>query len=165
MEPLFLALKAHINDYEKIQDDFNDIIKGRWAPPSNLHMTINYFGNQYSLDELLRNIPPFLKPVESFKLCGLGYFESNKILYANSEVHTLDVISSSIADALSLKQKPFVAHVTLMRVKEIKDKDAFKKALENYKDIELGSTETTFELMQSHIRHPGGAIYESIKKF
>lgn len=166
MKPLFLALKAKLNNYDKIQSDFSEVLKGRWVPEENLHITINYFGDQYSKDELLEKLPPLLSPVQPLQLSDLGYFKANKILYAKSEMGGLDSISSSIAQALSLKQtKEFIPHVTLMRIKSITDQKGFQKILEDYKDEELGSVATSLELMQSTIHHPGGAVYKTIKSF
>ena len=75
-------------------------------------------------------------------------------------------LSDSISKEFSLKQtKEFVPHVTLMRIKNIRDKEYFKKILESYKNEDLGSVETTLHLMESEIRHPGGAVYTSLKSF
>jgi len=52
-----------------------------------------------------------------------------------------------------------------MRIKKIEDIEAFKKMLKNYKGKSIGKLESRFELMQSHIIHPGGAKYESIRKY
>ncbi|MCK4974998.1 MAG: hypothetical protein KAR81_07075, partial [Sulfurimonas sp.] len=59
----------------------------------------------------------------------------------------------------------FIPHVTLMRIKNIIDKKAFKQMLNNYESKSIGVVESRFELMQSHIVHPGGARYESIRKY
>ena len=37
---LFLALPAILDDYEAIQSDFAEVLKGRWVPPENLHLTL-----------------------------------------------------------------------------------------------------------------------------
>ncbi|QOP42088.1 RNA 2',3'-cyclic phosphodiesterase [Sulfurimonas marina] len=166
MKPLFLALKAKLNDYEKIQSDFSKLIKGKWVPGDNLHITINYFGDKFTLEELLEKLPSLITPVPELQLSGLGYFEKNKILYIKSEVKGLTSLSEAISNEFSLPQtKEFIPHVTLMRIKSITDIKGFKEMIDNYKDEELGSVATTPELMQSEIRHPGGAVYTSLQSF
>ncbi len=111
-------------------------------------------------------LPPLITQIEPFKLSGLGYFKANKILYAKSETSELDTINASIANAFSLSQiKPFIPNATLMRVKTVEDKIAFEKILSEYENKEIETADTTFQLMQSHIKHPGGATYECAKRF
>ncbi|WP_304545772.1 2'-5' RNA ligase family protein [Sulfurimonas microaerophilic] len=166
MKPLFLALKAKLYDYDKIQSDFSGLLKGRWVAEENLHITLNYFGNKFTIEELLEKLPPLITPVPELHLSGLGYFEKNKILYIKSEVMGLASLSEAIAKEFSLPQtKEFIPHVTLMRVKSITDIEGFKQMVASYKDEELGSISTTPELMQSEIRHPGGAVYTSLQSF
>ncbi|MDH4944424.1 RNA 2',3'-cyclic phosphodiesterase [Sulfurimonas sp. C5] len=166
MKPLFLALKANLNNYENIQSDFANLLEGRWVPDENLHLTINYFGNKYSVEEILEKLPKLITPIPTQTLSGLDYFKTNKILYAKSTSMGIARLSDSISKKFSLKQtKEFVPHVTLMRIKNITDIDSFKEVLESYKNEDLGSVETTLHLMESEIRHPGGAVYTSIKSF
>ncbi|WP_373071249.1 2'-5' RNA ligase family protein [Sulfurimonas sp.] len=166
MKPLFLALRAKLNNYDKIQSDFSTLIQGKWVADENLHITINYFGDKYSKDELLQKLPPLIIPIQPLNLYGLGYFEKNNILYSKSEIGGLDNLSNLINKEFSLKQaKEFIPHVTLMRIKNITDRNGFQKMIDSYKNEELGSVETNLELMESEIRHPGGAVYSSIKKF
>ncbi|WP_345991720.1 hypothetical protein [Sulfurimonas sp. HSL-1716] len=165
MNPLFLSLKAQLNDYEKIQSDFGGLVTGRWTPIENLHVTVGFFANKFSIEELLERVPPLLVPINSFKLCGLDYFTSNKIFYAKSESSELTSLVASLNDAFSLGgTKQFTAHVTLMRVKSVENKAAFEKMLRSYDKKELGRVDNVFELIQSH-RHPNGANYECIKRF
>jgi 2'-5' RNA ligase len=166
MKRIFLALKAQIDDYDKLQSDFEGLIKGRWVPDENLHITVCYFGDAYSVDELLQKMPPLSGKIETLELNSLGYFEHNSILYAKIKSQKLDMIQSSISTIFSLaNSKPFIGHVTLMRIKKIEDKEAFKQTLNSYENKIIGRVESRFELMQSHIEHPGGARYESIRKY
>ena len=163
---LFLALKAQLYDYDKIKSDFSEVIEGRWIGRDNLHMTVAYFGDRYSVEELLEKLPFLIEPIEELKLDSIGYFKRNKILYAGAESLNLNRISSKIEDELFLNQsKPFVAHTTVMRVKNIKDENGFRNLLSSYRTIELGIVEPVFELINSQIEHPGGARYEILKRF
>jgi len=162
---MFLALRAHLYDYGKLKSDFEGIIEGRWTSKENLHATICYFGNAYRLDELLEKLPQAFKKVGPLTLNSLEYFSHNNILYAKPKGYELDALHSSVCDLFSLEQtKAFTPHVTLMRMKKINDKEAFKEMLKSYENRELGSTETTVELMQSNF-YPEGVKYATLKRF
>ncbi|MBE0514530.1 2'-5' RNA ligase family protein [Sulfurimonas sp.] len=162
---MFLALRAHLGDYDKLKHDFKEIIEGRWTSEENLHATICYYGNTYTVEELLQKLPLTFEKVEPLKLTSLSYFSHNNILFARPEGYKLDMLHSSLYTQFSLKETThFVPHVTLMRMKKINDKQAFKETLERYKNRKIGSTETTVELLQSHF-YPDGVKYETVKKF
>ena len=165
MNRLFLALKAQLHDYNAIQSDFLGSIKGRWVTNENLHMTICYFGDTYSVDELLEKLPRLVEEIEPLSLKSLGYFEHNNILYAKVKSRNLERLQESICSSFSLpKRKLFIPHITLVRIKDIHNKKAFKEMQKNYKDKKLGRVDTKLELIQSHLS-PNGARYESIKRF
>lgn len=165
MNPMFLALRAELNDYDKLKSDFKNIIEGRWTSGDNLHATICYFGNTYTVEELLEKLPSAFEKLEPLTLDSLEYFSHNNILYAKPRGYTLDALHSSICDLFSLEQtKAFTPHVTLMRMKKINDKRAFAELLKSYKNREIGTTGITVELMQSNF-YPSGVKYETIKKF
>jgi 2'-5' RNA ligase len=164
MGALFLALKVQLNDYEKLQSDFVGLIAGRWIASQNLHITVSYFGEKYSVSELLEKLPSLIVPIKALKLSALGYFESNKILYAKSESHELALLNALVGEAFSLGQtKPFLPHATLMRVKTVEDETAFREKLKYYENKEIGTVDTSFVLMRSHIKYPGGANYECLE--
>ena len=166
MKRKFLALWAQIDNYDKIKSDFDGLIKGRWVERKKLHVTVCFFGDTFSVNELLEKMPPLNDKIEQLELNSLGFFEHNNILYAKVNSQNLDMLQSSISGVFSLDEsEPFVAHVTLMRVKKIEDKQAFTEMLESYESKSIGLVEPRFELMQSHIVHPGGARYESIRKY
>ncbi len=49
MNPMFLALRAELNDYDKLKSDFKNIIEGRWTSGDNLHATICYFNKNINI--------------------------------------------------------------------------------------------------------------------
>ena len=166
MNRIFLALKAKLHDYDKLQSDFSEVIDGRWIPSENIHITISYFGDGYNVDELIEKLPILIEPIESLTLDSLGYFKQNKILYAAAKSIKLEKLNTSINNFFSLEQtKSFIPHATLMRVKSIKNDRLFREILSSYENRNLGILDTKFELMSSHIQHPGGAKYECIKRF
>ncbi|NOR56889.1 MAG: RNA 2',3'-cyclic phosphodiesterase [Sulfurimonas sp.] len=165
MNRLFLALRAQLNDYDQLQSDFLASIKGRWVADENLHITMCYFGDTFDVDELLERLPPLLEVLKTIPLESLGYFEHNNILYAKAKSRTLETLQASICASLSLSNTQlFIPHVTLIRIKDIHNKKAFKQMLKNYKNKTIGELDTCFELINSHL-YSSGASYESIKRF
>ena len=109
MNRLFLALKAQLHDYNAIKSDFLGSIKGRWVTNENLHMTICYFGDTYSVDELLEKLPRLVEEIEPLSLKSLGYFLHNYILYAKVKSRNLERLQESICSSFSLpKRKLFI---------------------------------------------------------
>ena len=165
MKRLFLALRAELNDYDNILLDFSNLLEGRWAVEKNLHATVCFFGDAYSIEELLYRLPPLIEEIEPFELISLGYFERNDILYAKMQSTKLEILQASICSSFSLlNHQPFTTHVTLARVKDIYDKKVFKDMLNSYENKTLGKLNARFELMHSHLE-PQGAKYKSIKRF
>ena len=165
MNRLFLALKAQLHDYHKLQTGFRGVINGRWVAKENLHITVCYFGDNYSIDELLEKLPTVVEKVEPLSIKSLGYFEHNNILYAKVQSKKLETLQASISDSfLQENTKLFIPHITLIRNKDIHNKKAFKHILKNYKNETIGTTDTAMELINSHI-HSDGARYECIKRF
>ena len=165
MNRLFLAIRAQLHDYSSLQSDFLGSTKGRWVASENLHLTMCYFGDTYSIDDLLKILSVVVEEVEPLTLTSLGYFEHNKILYAKVKSKKLERLQSSISSLFSLpNEKLFIPHVTLMRIKDIHNKNAFKQILENYKDKTIGRLDTRLELINSHLS-PDGVEYESVKRF
>ena len=164
MNRLFLALKVHLDNYKTIKSDFANTLTGKWTPEENLHITICYFGNTCSVEELLSRLPLFIKSIPPLKLESLDYFMHNKILYAKTTSKELQQIHVNICRLFNIKQiKSFIPHATLMRVKKINDVKKFQQLMSTYKEKYLGSVDTSFQLMQSHL-YPDGAKYECIAK-
>ncbi|MGB5965697.1 MAG: RNA 2',3'-cyclic phosphodiesterase [Sulfurimonadaceae bacterium] len=162
---LFLALPAIIDDYESIQNDFSDVISGRWTPPENLHLTLSFYGNQFDQDELVQQLSTLKFDVTPSIISGLGYFKRNRILYANVENPALASVYKTLNTLFDLPvTREFIPHMTLMRIKKIVDEDTFYDQLDIYKDREIGSLGSSLELMQSEL-HSDGAKYSLIKRF
>lgn len=160
---LFLSLKGTIDDYQMIQGDFSDVIKGRWTPPENLHLTLSFYGNKFTVDEVLERLSSVELTLAPSLLKGVGYFKRRHILYANVENPALESLYQTLNTLFELPVRhPFVAHVTLMRVKEVLDAEGLERCLERYKEKTIGTLENTPQLMQSEL-HSEGPRYSLVK--
>lgn len=165
MNRLFLALPVTLFDYQSLQDDFADIIQGKWIPPQNLHLTLNFFGNTFEEAFLKEAISVLDLKSKSSDLKGLSILKHNNILYAQTLNDSLYNLHTQIQEAFMLPQEQeFIAHVTLMRIKKIRHHDLFERRLQSYNEKIIGTLHPKIQLIQSQIT-PTGAKYTLLKEF
>jgi len=152
----------------KVGKEFNFI--GKHVERENLHLTLKFFGdikekNLGELREKLRKIKfnGFLARME-----GIGIFPSEmmmRVLWAGVEPRDkMKELYEVIERSLGNKPERFESHITIARIKSIKDK---KKFLEKMKSINFCSSEFEvkgFVLKKSTLT-PIGPIYEDIERF
>ena len=153
---LFIATPVTLPIYGAIKNDLSKYIKGKWVEGWNLHLTHKFIGedepDKYKETEL--NVPK-----TKLKINGIGMFE-DKILYLKVDVD--DSINKQINEKFNLKNdKPFVPHITLCRIKELKD--GYKDALKKWENI---SFEVDLEVyLYKSTLTKRGPIYEKIYKY
>lgn len=156
--------------FNELQKQFLDL--GSYSMPKSFHLTFKFLGEV--TDSKTEEIKTLLGKVKfsrfKLSLSSFGVFPNPdyvRVLWIGLEpkeqVMLLQKqIDSKLANLFPL-DKRFHPHVTLARVKNIKDKKAFcdmlKKSVEP-KTIELHS----FELIKS-VLTPAGPIYETIATF
>ncbi len=153
---LFIATPVTLPIYGAIKNDLSQYIKGKWVEGWNLHLTHKFIGedepDKYKDTEL--NVPK-----SKLKINGIGMF-GDKILYL--KVDADDSINKQINEKFNLKNdKPFVPHITLCRIKELKD--GYKDALKKWENI---SFEVDLEVyLYKSTLTKRGPIYEKIYKY
>lgn len=165
MDRLFLAMPVTLFDYEALQSDFEDLIEGRWIPPQNLHLTLQFFAGMFEKEFLIEELSKLDLQAQSSELTGLGLLKNNKILYAGTENPSLTSLNEKIQNAFGLYDKhPFIPHITLMRIKKIHHYTLLEQKINAYEQKPLGRLHTEISLMQS-LQTPEGVRYSCIKKF
>ena len=165
MKRLFLALRVRLYDYDSLKFDFSNIIEGKWTRDENLHVTICYFGDLYTKEEILDKMPLHVREIEPLSLSSIGFFSHNNILYAKPQGYSTDILHSSVCSLFVTKEKKaFIPHATLMRIKKINDTKTFKDKMDKYENKEIGIIEPTLRLMQSRPQS-GGVKYVCLKEF
>lgn len=164
---LFVAidLSDDIRDYLfDLEKNLNHDAKIRWVAKKNLHLTLKFLG--YMDDSRIDDVKKRLKEVKfrrfSVALNKLGWFPGG----SNISVLWIDVkpgeeviklqkeVDSNLLDMFSSEQR-FYSHLTLGRVKNIKNKQAFLKRLQNVDIKKIGFEVKEFSLIRSQLTRDG----------
>ena len=152
---LFIATPVTLPIYGAIKNDLSEYIKGKWVEGWNLHLTHKFIGE----DEPKKYKTKLNIENKKFKINGIGMF-GDKILYLKADVD--DSINREINEKFKLKNdKPFVPHITLCRIKELKD--GYKEALKKWENINF-EVDLEVYLYKSTLTKKG-PIYEKIYKY
>ncbi len=155
---LFIATPVTLPLYNAIKQDLSRFVEGKWVEGWNLHLTHKFIGE----DEPKKYEIPIKVPDEKIKINGIGMF-GNKVLYLKADSENIDSINSQINELFNLESdKPFKAHITLCRIKDIKD----KKFFDEIKKWENKTFEVPFEVyLYKSTLTKKGPVYEKIYKY
>ncbi len=158
---LFIASPIILDDYTSIQEDFKDIIEGKWVEEENLHLTWVFLGdvkNEKPVVNKLKNISPLESEVV---IKEMGYFgRPPRVLFAKTEEKPLyDKAREFKKTGFDLYR--FKPHITLCRIKTIHDYKTYKDILKTYKEKHLGIILPEIHLYQS-VLGPKGAVHSKL---
>jgi len=152
---LFIASPIILNDYASIQEDFKDIIEGKWAKEENLHLTWVFLGDmkdEKSIIEKLKKISPLENEVS---IEEMGYFgRPPRVLFAKTEEKPLYNKAREFKEA-GFDLYRFKPHITLCRIKTIHDYKAYKEKLKTYREKILGLILPEINLYESRLTSEG----------
>lgn len=174
---LFIAVDVpdEVKDYlHGLQKRLHSLpAKIKWVAKKQLHLTLKFLGEVEEgkvevTKEKLRNVK---LGRFSVKLNGLGVFPSEsyvRVVWAGLEPEGkfIELQQKVDAELLELfpKEQKFHAHLTLGRVKFVKDKEEFSKMLEETKVEEKEFEVSNFKLMKSTLTGKG-PVYEELEVF
>ncbi len=170
---LFAAI--HIKPTEEFSDIFNNLkqILGfhiiKWVDPNNIHITLKFFGETPveeipAITEALKVSTEGIQPFD-IKLANTGIFGSYyqpRVIWAGIDgSEELLKLSSSVVEKLEAigylgDRQNFVPHLTLGRIKEIKDKAHFQEVLAHFSKFVYQTQHVTgFTLFESNLKKDG----------
>ena len=152
---LFIASPVILDDYASIQEDFNNIIEGKWVEEQNLHLTWVFLGDvedEKPIIEKLKDISPLERNIS---IKELGYFgRPPRVFFAKSEEKELyDKAREFKNTGFDLYR--FKPHITLCRIKAIHDYKAYKEKLKIYREKTLGIVLPEISLYESTFTSTG----------
>lgn len=179
---LFVAIKIEPTDqfettygFLKQALDFNII---KWVDLQNIHLTLKFIGDTnpdeiLHIKEALASACEGIKPFE-LKITNTGVFGSNynpKVIWFGIDQNAmLQKLAQNISSNLETvgilgDRQNFVPHLTIGRIREIKDKKYFQQLMGRFHKVELQNQQVIgFELYESILRREG-PIYNVIETF
>jgi RNA 2',3'-cyclic 3'-phosphodiesterase len=167
LKSFILSLKTELRD-ENI----------KWTKTEYIHITLAFLGD--TEEKNIENIRDMLKGIcegfgqFSLKISGAGVFKSHndpRIIWAginNSE--ELNRLNSLITNGLyeigiEIESRFFKPHLTLGRIKNIKDKIVLIKLIDKFRDTEFQSVDVNDIILYESILLPSGPVYKPISTF
>jgi RNA 2',3'-cyclic 3'-phosphodiesterase len=179
MKRLFAAIKIHPS--ARYISLFNEITSSlrheriKWIEPENIHLTLKFFGET---DE--KKIPGIKQAIEaavkssntfSLKIANTGIFGSRydpKIIWFGIEIQNeLDNLAKNIFTELEkcgyeTNRQNFVPHLTIGRIKELKDKSLFQQIIGKFNTVEIQEEKVTEIILYESILRRKGPLYVEV---
>ncbi len=156
---LFIATPITIPFYQTLITKISPYLVANFTKGYNLHLTHLFIGKEEPKNlKFNLNIPN-----EPIQLNDFDFFDE-KILYLKAYSKNIDSIYKQLVEKKLIQNpKPFKPHVTIARIKKIKDKKALTEALDGFKNHQI---KTNFDVfLYSSTLTPSGPIYKKIYKY
>jgi len=146
---------------------------GHCTRPQNLHITLKFLGFVDKalipkIDERLKAVHAPLCKATIGKLGVLPHPKMVRILFADihsPELSTLvKQVEVALADMFASEDRAFKAHMTIGRIKKVRDKAAFLAQIDKVELLPLEFEIHSFFLIQSELT-PNGPIYKAIASY
>lgn len=179
----FIALKvepgpAFIESIKTMKSELSGEPAVRWVGVNKLHLTLKFIGDTSAfqvneikkvLGEMAMQYPPF-----TFRLEGLGFFKNKglpRVLFANiHEKGVLEQLAVEMETRLTElgfepERRPFKPHLTLARIKFLKNRDAFFRVVESNKNRVQQEVRINEIIFFQSILKPSGPVYRALEVF
>ena len=177
----FLAIELDDELVPKILDVQKEFKKTnanvKYVPSQNMHFTLKFFGNidldmvediSLAVEKVIKNYSSFdlnIKRCGCFpnknviKVLWLGLDEGSPIKDLQKD------LDKEFKKLGFKKEKNFISHLTIGRVKSPKNKKEIRNTIEKFEDIEIGQMTVSKICLKKSTLTPQGPIYEDIKVF
>jgi len=148
--------------------------KINWVDPANIHITLAFLGD--TEEERIKVAAIMLREVcqgfrrFSFNLSGTGVyknFHDPRVIWTgidnSAELGKLNsLIMTGLKDmGFGIEERSFRPHITIGRIKTLKDTDLLRRTLERYRDITFQNVSVREIILFENILKPGGPEYRS----
>lgn len=151
----------------------------KWVEEENLHLSLKFLGNVTEeqvgrLRELLM-LEAARWPAMALTYAGIGTFPERgepRVVWAGAtgDLEKLAGLAAAVERAaeqvgVPREGRPFVAHLTLGRVKSGRNAKRLLSAIENQRQVPLGGETVTEFVLYRSTTTPQGPIYEALDRF
>ncbi|MBQ3473638.1 MAG: RNA 2',3'-cyclic phosphodiesterase [Methanobrevibacter sp.] len=177
----FLAIELDEELVPKIIDVQKEFKKTnaniKYVPSENMHFTLKFFGNidMDMVEDIASAVEKVIKNYSSFDLNikNCGCFPNKNVikvlwlgLEEGSPIANLQKDLDREFKKLGFKkEKNFISHLTIGRVKSPKNKKDIRNTIEKLEDIEIGQFTVSKICLKKSTLTSQGPIYENIKVF
>lgn len=182
MKRIFIAIKINPGKgFLKIFSSLKSGLEGErinWVPEANIHITLVFLGEIE--DKRVNDVASVLeKRCSGFgsflmKISGTGVFRSMddpRVIWANISdpdriAELAESLSSGLADSgFKVEARPFKAHLTLGRIKFIRNIEKLKGVLKEHRDSFYQDASVTEVILYESILKTKGPEYHPLKKY
>jgi 2'-5' RNA ligase len=182
LKRLFCAIKIRpdkgfISDFRKLKEAFRHE-KIKWVEEQNIHVTLKFFGEteEWRIPEIIRVLDRTAKELDVFRISlrGLGIFGSSyepRVVWTGIEpFRELQNLMQRMQEQLrEIGYEPdrqnLVPHLTLGRIKYLKDKSLFRHTLDGFREISSETMTVDSYILYESILHKSGPEYIALKTF
>ncbi|MFQ5900077.1 MAG: RNA 2',3'-cyclic phosphodiesterase [Thermodesulfobacteriota bacterium] len=150
--------------------------KVSWVKPENIHLTLKFLGEveEKSLEDILCVIKEAASSHRAINLSveGLGCFPSisnPRVVWIGirSDAESILSLQRDIEKGLEpigfrREKRIYHPHLTLGRIRSLKDRKCWKEMVDRFKDIRLGSFEADRVIFFKSDLNPKGAVYTKL---
>jgi RNA 2',3'-cyclic 3'-phosphodiesterase len=153
-------------------------VDASWPRPEGVHLTLKFLGEiaEARTAEIMNGIRTAVQDIGPFRLevRGVGTFPNPKNarvvwIGLGGDSEKLTKLQAAVEDAMirigmAREERAFTPHLTVGRIKFIRSRDIWIRALDEVKDISMpGFDVLTVSLMKSELK-PSGAVYTEMGK-
>jgi len=150
----------------------------KWSVPVNIHLTLAFLGD--TPESRISTLPAVLQDAckgtgeFDFYLSGCGVFKNYrdpKVIWAGiTQSGSLEKLHERIRAGLAgagfiTEERPFRPHLTLGRIRSLKDPGNLKSTVERYSGTSIGKVHVNEVILFESILSQTGAKYISLGKF
>jgi 2'-5' RNA ligase len=172
---LFVAIelpKELTKELVKLQERLKEHVIGSFV--NEFHLTLQFMGDvdENKLDDIKESLSKIKFAPFDLKFSTVGVFPSEeyvKVIWVGlkpeDRVKELQLLVDRALFRFNLKkEEDFIAHITLIRVKSVKNRDDFKRILKSVVPEQLSFTVNDFKLFQSTLTKEK-PVYKVVKEF
>jgi len=178
---LFIAVKVEADGtLLRVISNLKALLGGeniKWVDPGNMHLTLAFLGD--TEEKRIKALTLVLKDAVTdlhkfdFTIKGSGVFRNYRdprVIWAGIEQSVdLESLYEKIKSGFDetgfiTEERHFRPHLTLGRIKSIKDIDNLKAVIEKYSDLEIQKVNVEKVILYESILLPTGPLYKPVAK-